>query len=663
MSMRCAMAVAAIAAAGTCLFGGIAPRAMDVLPLGAVRPEGWLRLQLERQRDGLTGHAEELYDDIGNSDWLTGGRRGGQYDWERGPYYAKGLVALALVLDDETLKARAKRWIDALLASQRPNGDIGPKNDNWWANMVVLHYARDWAEATGDARVEPFLRRYFAYQSKRLVERPLMADSAWAACRGGDELEVVLWLYDRTKDESLLDFARLLSSQTSDWTTYYHDGGDGGWGSGYRSHVVNFMQGLKSPALKSRLTGDLRDRSAYRAAFAPDGWAMRMNGRVDRMVNATEPLSGRSASEGTELCATAERILSCRDVVSAIGDVTAADDMEVVAFNVLPATLGDDGKGMRYYLVLNQARCGVNHGFGFAHNGDGGAMTPGPDAGFGCCRSNFHFAWPKFVQSLWMRKAKGLAAVAYAPSTVTTDVATIRTSGVYPFGDDVRLDILKARGGTWPLFVRIPSWCRAADVKINGKSVAGAKAGEFLRIDRTWAAGDTVELSFPAAVAVERGINDSVAVRRGPLVYALKLAADVKSVPSKTIAKEDPKELRQAAFPAREYAAKERWNRVLVLNEGGALDSAMFEPATVSPADPFVHDATPCRMMAKAGFTDYAGWGTFSAAWGGGRPVEPPPSPVAQTRVRDVAPAELVPLGSTQVRITLLPWTDGRSSD
>ncbi len=649
--------VAAVAAmAGTCLFGGIAPRAMDVLPLGAVRPEGWLRLQLERQRDGLTGRAEELYDDIGNSDWLTGGKRGGQYGWERGPYYAKGLVALAFVLDDETLKARAKRWVDALLASQRPNGDFGPKNDNWWANMVALHYARDWAEAAGDARVEPFLRRYFAYQSKRLAERPLMADSAWAACRGGDELEVVLWLYDRTKDESLLDFARLVSSQTSDWTTYYHDGGDGGWGSGYRSHVVNFMQGLKAPALKSRLSGDVRDRSAYRAAFDPDGWAMRMNGRVDRMVNATEPLSGRSASEGTELCATAERILSCRDVISSIGDVTAADDMEVVAFNVLPATLGDDGKGMRYYLVLNQTRCGARHGFGFNCNGDGTCMTPGPDAGFGCCRSNFHFAWPKFVQSLWMRKDGGLAAVAYAPAVVSTDVATIRASGVYPFGDSVRLDVVKANGGAWPLFVRIPAWSGSADVKVNGESVAGAKAGEFLRIDRQWTAGDAVDLAFTADIVAERGINDSVAVRRGPLVYALKLATDVKAVPSKTLAKEAPRELRETVFPAREYAAKEPWNRVLVL-KGGQRPDAAFEPAVASPADPFVHGASPCRIVANAGFTDYAGWGTFNVAWGGGRPVEPPPSPVAQSRVRDVAAAELVPLGSTQVRITLFPWT------
>ena len=117
----------------------VAPAALEVLPLGFVRAEGWLLRQLEKQRDGVTGHAEELYDDIGHSDWLTGAGKGGQYNWERGPYYAKGLVALAFALDDAALKEKARRWVDAALASQRPDGDFGPKKDNWWANMIVLH--------------------------------------------------------------------------------------------------------------------------------------------------------------------------------------------------------------------------------------------------------------------------------------------------------------------------------------------------------------------------------------------------------------------------------------------------------------------------------------------------------------------------------------------
>ena len=59
------------------------------LPLGAIRPDGWLRGQLERMRDGLTGHLDEVYAEVVGDDnaWL-----GGEGDtWERGPYWIDGL--------------------------------------------------------------------------------------------------------------------------------------------------------------------------------------------------------------------------------------------------------------------------------------------------------------------------------------------------------------------------------------------------------------------------------------------------------------------------------------------------------------------------------------------------------------------------------------------
>ena len=138
----------AVLASLSTLGADILPGAMERLPPGSVRPTGWLLKQMEMQRTGLTGRAEELYVDIGKSDWLTGGKRGGQFAWERGPYYAKGLTALAFALDDAELKARAKKWIDAFISSQRENGDFGPRNRNWWANMIVLWTLRDWCTET-----------------------------------------------------------------------------------------------------------------------------------------------------------------------------------------------------------------------------------------------------------------------------------------------------------------------------------------------------------------------------------------------------------------------------------------------------------------------------------------------------------------------------------
>ena len=34
------------------------------LPLGAIRPEGWLREMLVRQKEGATGHLDSLYPEV-----------------------------------------------------------------------------------------------------------------------------------------------------------------------------------------------------------------------------------------------------------------------------------------------------------------------------------------------------------------------------------------------------------------------------------------------------------------------------------------------------------------------------------------------------------------------------------------------------------------------
>ncbi|HPN60008.1 MAG TPA: hypothetical protein PLU11_12565, partial [Chitinophagaceae bacterium] len=68
------------------------------LPLGAIRPEGWLREMLLRQKTGATGHLDELYPAVmgPRNGWL-----GGDGDqWERGPYWIDGLLPLAWILED-----------------------------------------------------------------------------------------------------------------------------------------------------------------------------------------------------------------------------------------------------------------------------------------------------------------------------------------------------------------------------------------------------------------------------------------------------------------------------------------------------------------------------------------------------------------------------------
>ena len=125
------------------------------LPLTAVKPEGWLLEQLRTQAKGITGTLYKFWPDVSDEcAWL-----GGKGDaWERAPYYLDGLVPLAYLLGDEELIARAGKYIEWMLASQREDGFFGPKNnDDWWPRMVALKALIQYYTATTDERVPKFM--------------------------------------------------------------------------------------------------------------------------------------------------------------------------------------------------------------------------------------------------------------------------------------------------------------------------------------------------------------------------------------------------------------------------------------------------------------------------------------------------------------------------
>ncbi|MBR4170414.1 MAG: glycoside hydrolase family 127 protein [Kiritimatiellae bacterium] len=621
------------------------------LPLGSVKPQGWLKKNLELQRDGLTGHAEELYEDIGQSDWVSGQKRGGQFAWERGPYYARGLIALAYVLDDPELKKKAVRWIDPVLASQRENGDFGPLDRNWWANMIVLYYLRDYYEATGDKRIVPFLQRYFRFQLTALPKHPLIRDSKWAKARGGDNLDVVLWLYDHTHENWLLDLARLLREQTAEWSKFFADGtGD----QSYSEHIVNANQGLKSPALFYRLTGDTLDRDGFANALRPDGWIMRRFGRVDGMFNGSEPLSDRETTGGTESCAIAERIWSSMTAIRVLGDATLGDQLETVAYNAIPTMMPPDCTGVRYYSLLNQLRC-TNQRLGFCNNGDKvSSICPSPHSGYGCCRSNFHFAWPKFVQSMWMATPdNGLVAIAYGANTVEAKVGSanshvvIEQSTLYPFDKFVGLTVKELSAPiAFPLRLRIPAWCAKPLVKVNGETVPSVEQGRFLTLSRTWKAGDKVELLFPMEIKTSHWANDSVAVTYGPLVYSYALPA----IPWKKT-----QEFLDGKFATWEIEPAGAWNYALLLNADGSPQVVQSgnSPVEWPKESRFTESPVPHYIRVKAFRTWKEMWGTFRSDFPA-RAVEPPLSPVEVNGA--IEEIDLIPYACTQIRLTLFPW-------
>src|SRR4029077_1256986 len=434
------------------------PNAFNALPLGSVMPKGWLLDQLRLQAQGLSGHLDEFWPDLGpQSAWLGGSGEG----WERGPYFLDGLVPLAYLTKDAALIAKVKKWMDWALEHQQPDGAIGPvKNLDWWPNYVMLKALMQFQEATGDARVIPLMEKYVAYQARRIDERPL---KEWAIFRWHDEVLSVLWLYNRNGDRALLDLARKLHTQGHDWEAQFANFRTkekvARAGANLSTHGVNNAMAMKAAAVWWLVTGEKGDRdSLYQMLDALD----RYHGQPSGIFSADEHYAGRDPSQGTELCAVVEAMFSLETDMAILGDAAFGDRLEKIAYNALPATLSPDLWAHQYDQQANQVICSISNRR-WATNGPESNIF-GLQPNFGCCTANMHQGWPKLAASLWMATNDGgFAAVAYGPSEVTSGGVTIEERTDYPFRENVSLQV-RSGTGTFPLVLRIPAWAAGATV-------------------------------------------------------------------------------------------------------------------------------------------------------------------------------------------------------
>lgn len=607
------------------------------LPLGSVRPRGWLLDQCEMQRDGLTGNAETLYaNDLGtNSGWLGGSGE----SWERGPYYVKGLVALAYTLNDPGLKRKARKWIDWVLTHQRADGYIGPaSNGDWWPRMIMTYALRDYYEATADPRVPVVLDNYFHYMLANLPSRPL---NEWGKARAGDEMAVALWLYNRNGDTNLLSLVRLLRRQAYNWPGIFTSNNFVVYGTDFQpKHNVNVEEALKMPAVYYQLSGRAADADAVSRGIDN---LMRENALSFGINSGTEFLSGDASIQGVELCAIVESMLSLETAVRITGDPLLADRLETISFNALPAALANHIKGIQYYTIPNNV-IAIYGGHGFNEDYPN-ATLPGPYSGYPCCRYNFHMGWPKFIQNSWAATSDGgLAVIAYGPTVVNARIAgtqvQITEDTRYPFEEDVRLKVSVRNPAEFPLVLRIPGWCSNAVVEVNGSPESDVLPGTFLKIRRRWAQGDRVHLHFPMPIQTLAGPSRAVAINRGPIVYSLRIGEHW------TVRTPDPRGL---GFDEFELHATTPWNYALELDPSDPAASLTFTNYSSAWVDPFDPAQPSVALLAHA--RRLPDW---TIGWRGTHAFEPPVSPVASTS--PLEPVTLVPFGSQHLRLSWFPY-------
>jgi len=506
------------------------------LPLGNVKPSGWLKSQLEIQSEGLTGNLDDFWPDLVNSSWR--GRNGEA--WERGPYYLDGLVPLAYLLNDERLISKVKSWIEPIIASSSDTGWYGPaKNKDRWplavANKVLMQYY----DATGDKRALNVLTKYFRYMHD---SKPDWPDKEWRGVRAMENAVTGYWLYRQTGEPWILETITSIQKNSSDWTTYYEkfpwDSAAVAdkkiplnWGpDGLTAHVVNNAMAIKYPGLWYQQSKDERFK---KAVFSGIKKYDLNHGQAGGRFSGDEHLAGKNPGHGSELCSVVEYMYSLEELYAILGDNTLADRLEILAYNSLPGTTTPDMWAHQYDQQSNQVLVSVAKR-DWTTNGDYSNIY-GLMPDFACCLANMHQGWPKFIENMWMAtNDNGLALVTYGPSTVKARVGsgmevTIDEETDYPFNGSVKLTINTEKTVRFPIDLRIPGWTDSVSIRFKNKTIKVKNLSSY-KIKERWRNGDQIFIELPMNLRMEKRYNNSLALLRGPLFFSLQINKEYKSI-------------------------------------------------------------------------------------------------------------------------------------
>lgn len=623
------------------------PQQFIKLPAGSIKPGGWLLTQLQLQKDGLNGHLGEISAWLQKEDnaWL---KSGGKWGWEEVPYWLRGYAGLSYLFEDKNMLDEAKIWIEAILNSQREDGNFGPYTEvngsqDFWPNMIALWILQSYYEYTGDKRVVDFMTRYFHFQLTVPDEHFLK--SYWENSRGGDNLWSVVWLYNRTGDRKLLELAEKIHRNTANWCKATELPN---W------HNVNVAQGCREPATYYLFAGD---KKLLEASYNVQSLVRRAFGQVPGgMFGADENarIGFFDPRQGTETCGFAEQMASDEIMLLITGDPYWAENCEDIAFNSYPAAFMPDYKSLRYITAPNMVMSdSKNHKPGIDNAGPFLAMNPFSSR---CCQHNHGFAWPYYAEHLILATPdNGAAAVLFNTCDASIKVAdgkeiVIRETTDYPF--DTRIGFvmeMKDDGVNFPFYIRIPKWTRNATVKVNGKDMdEDLQAGKYLCIDREWKNGDRVEVDFPMEVSVRTWqVNkNSVSVDYGPLTLSLRITEKYVEKNSAETAIWDS-QWQQGAdasrWPSYEIYPESSWNYALQVGSVKLKERRKLQPGR----NPFTQSDVPLVFEAQG--RQVPDWKIDEYKLCGVLPYED----VAKSDTCETL--ELIPMGAARLRISAFP--------
>lgn len=479
-----------------------------------IKPEGWLRRQLEIEAEGLTGNLDKVWPDVRDSAWIGGSREG----WERVPYWLDGFVPLAYLLENEDMIQRAKKYIDAILSSQRESGWICPcaeegipEYDTWAvqliAKVLVVYY-----ECSGDGRIPSAVYRILKNYYDLLASGRIVLKE-WGKYRWFETFISLNFLKERYDEEWISSLAALLHAQGTDadslpplWRQARNE-----WT--LDTHIVNIAMLLKYEAVSADLLGVPYTDRAEMLRTLLDAY----HGTPVGSFTGDECLSGRSPIQGTELCAIVEQMYSYEQLYAYTGDPKWAERLELLAFNALPATVSDDMWTHQYVQQSNQIACRTLPGRSVFRTNGPEAHLFGLEPQYGCCTANMGQGFPKLALSAFMHREDRVLCALSLPATLTTERCRISLCTEYPFKNAFTYTVEAKE--SFSLDMRIPSF--AKNLTVDGTRVPYAETLSF-----SIEAGEhrEIRIAFDTLPVMHARANNLWSISCGSLVFSLPVA-------------------------------------------------------------------------------------------------------------------------------------------
>lgn len=534
---------------------------LNEINFSQVEPKGWLKKILENERDGMPGHLDEIGYPYDLPCWqlksMTDGGFEAWWPYEQTGYWIDSVTRAALLLRDNEFLQKVKSIIDESIENAQ-DGFIGPedlKNDTTqrsrWPQAVYFRALYALWSGTGDSHYLEVMRKHY-----------LLEYNKYERDRDGVNIETMLRVADILEDNELREkakasYAEVQKNAKAENMDYYT--------GNMLSDVSTYIHGVtlnemgKLPAVYYSAFGDEEQLKAaihlyekiHKDHILPDG-----------VHSSQEKTCGNDSLKAHESCNITDYTWSLSYLLAATGNGKYADRIERAIFNAAPGAIAPHFRAIQYLSSVNQVRAARNSTTAEAFRNTP-RMAYQPHHYPECCVGNIGRAFPNYILHMYWESAGGFSAVLYGDSVFTGDEYTVTQRGSYPFNDKITFKFQCENPKHLRVGLRIPEWCKAPEVYVNGEKKTIVIENGFTFVEHTFKSEDVITLRLPMTFSAHESSDKGVYFDYGPLLLALKIKEKW------TVDNGEPRQT--ANFPAYDVEPESAWNYAVTGKENPVI--------------------------------------------------------------------------------------------